>query len=85
MTHHKVFNPGDVHMEKKSVAIALVLMISLLTVFSGSALADQKPEAVLSEKVFNFESAWEGDTVTHDFMVKNKGGAPLEILKIDTD
>ena len=72
-------------MKKESAALALFLLISFLTVFSGPALADQKPEAVLSEKVFNFESAWEGDTVTHDFMMKNKGSAPLEILKIDTD
>ena len=72
-------------MKKKSAAIALFLMVALLTVFPGSAPADQKPEAVLPEKVFNFQSAWEGDMVTHDFMVKNQGAAPLEILKIDTD
>ena len=72
-------------MKKESATLALFLLISFLTVLSGPALADQKPEAVLSEKVFNFESAWEGDTVTHDFMMKNKGNAPLEILKIDTD
>lgn len=72
-------------MKKKSTAIALFLMIALLTGFPGSAPADQKPEAILLEKVFNFESAWEGDTVTHDFIVKNKGEVPLEILKIDTD
>lgn len=72
-------------MKKKSAAIALFLMMACLTVFPGPVLADQKPEAVLSEPVFNFESAWEGDTVTHDFMVKNQGTASLEILKIDTD
>jgi len=72
-------------MKKKSAAIAMFLMIAFLAVFPGPAPADQKPEAVVMEKVFNFESAWEGDTVTHDFMVKNKGTAPLEILKIDTD
>jgi len=72
-------------MKKKSTVLALFLLISFLTVLSGPAPADQKPEAVLSEKVFNFESAWEGDTVTHDFILKNKGSAPLEILKIDTD
>jgi hypothetical protein len=72
-------------MKKKSTAIAMFLMIALLTVFPGPAPADQKPEAVVTEQVFNFEFVWEGDTVTHDFIVKNKGPAPLEILKIDTD
>ena len=72
-------------MKKKSAAIAFFLIISFFTVFPGTAPADQKPETILLEKVFNFESAWEGDTVTHDFIMKNKGDAPLEILKIDTD
>jgi hypothetical protein len=72
-------------MKKESATLAIFLLFSFLTIFSGSAPADQKPEAVLSEKVFNFESAWEGDMVTHDFILKNKGSAPLEILKIDTD
>lgn len=72
-------------MKTISARIALCLMISLFMSFPGPALADQKPEAVVSEQMFNFETAWEGDTVIHDFMVKNKGAAPLEILKIDTD
>lgn len=72
-------------MKKEFTAIGLFLAICFLTVFSGPGLADQKAEAVLSEPVFNFKSAWEGDTVTHDFIVKNQGTAPLEILKIDTD
>jgi hypothetical protein len=72
-------------MKKKSAAIAMFLMITFLTVFPGPAQTDQKPEAVVTDQVFNFKSVWEGDTVTHDFMVKNKGTAPLEILKIDTD
>ena len=72
-------------MKKKAIIFAAFLMISLLTALPGLALADQKPKAVLPEGVFNFESVWEGDTVTHDYLVKNKGDAPLEILKIDTD
>ena len=42
-------------MKKKSTAIAMFLMIALLTVFPGPAQADQKPEAVVTEQVFNFE------------------------------
>ena len=72
-------------MKKKSVLIAVFLMVSLLTSFAGHALAEPKPDAEVSEKVFNFQSAWEGDPVTHDFIIKNKGTAPLEISKVDTD
>ena len=72
-------------MKKKSVLIAVFLMVSLLTSFAGPALAEPKPDAEVSEKAFNFQSAWEGDPVTHDFIIKNKGTAPLEITKVDTD
>lgn len=72
-------------MKKNFPFFGLFLLISFLTFFSGPALADQKPEAVISERVFDFKSAWEGDMVTHDFILQNKGTAPLEILKIDTD
>ncbi len=72
-------------MRTKSASLSVFLLISLLIILADHALADQKPEAVLSEKVFNFQSAWEGDTVTHDFIVKNQGTTPLEILKVDTD
>ena len=72
-------------MKKKLTTLTVFLLISFLTVFSSPAMADQKPKAVLAEGVFNFEPVWEGDMVTHDYIVKNKGNAPLEILKIDTD
>ncbi|OGR28850.1 MAG: hypothetical protein A2277_20595 [Desulfobacterales bacterium RIFOXYA12_FULL_46_15] len=72
-------------MKKIFPLFGLFLLISFLTFFSGPALAEQKPEAVLPERVFDFKSVWEGDTVTHDFILKNKGTAPLEVLKVDTD
>ncbi len=72
-------------MRKKTAAIALILMISIPIIFCGHALADQKSEAFLPEPVFAFDPVREGDTVTHDFIIKNKGKAPLEILKVDTD
>ena len=72
-------------MKKKSIILTVFLLISFLTVFSGPAPADQKPQAVLTEGGFNFGTAWEGDTITHDYLIKNTGNASLEILKIDTD
>jgi len=72
-------------MKKKSIILTVFLLISFLTVFSSPASADQKPKVVLPQGVFNFESVWEGDMVTHDYIVKNQGDAPLEIIKVDTD
>ncbi len=42
------------------------------------------PEAVFPQPSFQFARALEGQPVRHDFIVHNKGGADLEILKIKT-
>lgn len=72
-------------MKKRLVPIVVFLLISISTLFTGHALSDQKPLAFLSEQTLTFEPAWDGDTVSHDFIVKNKGNAPLEILKVESD
>ena len=65
--------------------IALILVIFLIPL-TGNAPAEQKtPEIYMPERLFNFGSVWDGDMVDHDFILTNKGTAPLEILKIDND
>jgi hypothetical protein len=44
--------------------------------------ADPKPQAVLAENQFAFEPVLEGTQVTHVFILKNHGDAPLRILKV---
>lgn len=72
-------------MKKRRFPIVVFLLISISTLFTGHALSDQKPEAFLPEQSFTFKPAWDGDVVSHDFIVKNKGNAPLEILKVESD
>ena len=40
------------------------------------------PVAFLPEQIFEFEPVIEGDIVIHDFIIQNKGTAPLVIHKV---
>ena len=42
------------------------------------------PAAFLPSKNFEFETVVEGISVTHDFIIQNKGKAPLLIHKVKT-
>ena len=67
----------------------LVLMSVLAALPAVAAAADQTgeaplPEAFFPERIWNFDSVLEGAEVVHDFVVKNTGSAPLEILGVKT-
>jgi hypothetical protein len=42
------------------------------------------PQVALPEPVYEFAPVIEGYYVEHDFIVRNQGDAPLEILKVQT-
>ena len=46
--------------------------------------ADGTPELYLPEKTYQFENVPAGQTVTHDFVVHNKGTALLHITRVKT-
>lgn len=49
----------------------------------GAGVFGGNPAAEVSEPLFRItQPGVEGDTISHDFQVKNTGGAVLEILKI---
>jgi hypothetical protein len=47
--------------------------------------ADQAPLAVISETKHDFGEVFEDRQLSHTFVIKNNGAAPLEILKVDPD
>jgi hypothetical protein len=69
---------------KLNVFIASLCGLFLLTVnISVAENIDKKsPHAVLPEQIFEFEPVIEGTIITHDFILQNKGMAPLVIHKI---
>jgi len=46
--------------------------------------AQGAPVAVVSEPVFEFQEALDGDEVLHDFIIKNTGTAELTIDRVKT-
>jgi hypothetical protein len=46
---------------------------------------DSTPKAVFLNPKFEFDSVFEGTDITHDFVVENKGKAPLIINSIRPD
>ena len=50
----------------------------------GEIVAVAVPEVFIPEKNHRFENVPAGQTVTHDFMVQNKGTAPLSITRVKT-
>ena len=67
--------------KKIVAAIFLLLFISTLG-FSAKIPVKQGPKAVLTERIYEFEPVVEGMLVSHNFILQNKGDAPLIIEKI---
>jgi hypothetical protein len=40
------------------------------------------PSAYLPESLYEFSGVMEGDSVFHDFVIQNRGDAPLVIVKV---
>ncbi len=53
-------------------------------IFSAENQAGE-PQMVISETKFDFGDADEGSTISHDFIIKNKGRADLQITKVSPD
>ena len=71
---------------KLKIMTALLCFIFMFTVHSIASddIDKRVPKAVLTEQIFAFKPVVEGTTVTHDFILQNRGTAPLVIQKIKT-
>ncbi len=79
-----------------AAAIGLAAMLITSTGFSASQpdaesqtkpmtqMAEKMPSAFFPETNHTFDPVVDGTHVTHDFIVQNKGDAPLNIIKIRT-
>lgn len=84
-----------------SVTIQMILLVAVTVVFSWagpsaqpeSALSaseiktsvDKAPQALFPQSTFSFDPVFEGKEIKHDFVVENKGDAPLVIKNIRPD
>ena len=72
-------------MKLKTLGIVLWCMI-FFTIYPVAAKnsAEKRPLAVIPEQTYEFVPVVEGSLVTHDFIIQNKGTAPLVIEKVKT-
>ncbi len=65
-------------------ALAFCILFFTNTSFSIESNASNSPSALFPETRFEFKPVVDGVNVTHSFIVKNKGPAPLKIEKVRT-
>jgi hypothetical protein len=66
-----------------STIIVLTTAIFSTTNLCGAAEKEMTPVIELKDTMYRFERVNEGDVVTHDFKVFNRGDAVLEITKVE--
>lgn len=74
-------------MKLKFLALFFIVfcIISLETVASGVSKQTQpSPSVFVPESQYTFPPVLDGTEVTHDFVLQNKGDAPLKIEKVRT-
>lgn len=67
------------------ILTAFCLVAGICLAFGQAAMAaDTGPIAQMTEDTFDFGSIPAGQDILHDFIIKNTGDAPLEILTVKT-
>ncbi len=68
-----------------TVFVVSLWTLSFTMAFAGVTTRDPgTPSISVTESHYEFEPVPDGTKVTHDFIVLNKGTAPLEITKVKT-
>lgn len=68
-------------MNRRVFGCAVVFVLAM-SFFSGIHAREDKPCAVLEKSEYEFPAVVEGMDVKHDFVLKNTGSAPLDIIKL---
>lgn len=62
------------------LSLACLLLAPALA--SASEVPVKAPQVFLPETLFEFQAVLEGTQVVHEFVLKNRGEAPLNILQV---
>jgi hypothetical protein len=66
----------------KTAILALFAAVLVAATFPAQSAAQGKPKAVAVEAVKDVGTVPKGEKIVHDFLIRNDGDAPLEILSI---
>jgi hypothetical protein len=67
---------------RRLVLFSLTMVATLCCLNTALAAGPEAPRLEIRETSFDFKEAFEGEKVSHDFMVKNTGNAVLNITKV---
>jgi len=68
-----------------AVAFTLIIAVSYIsTVQAENEQGTGVPQFTVNEKIHDFGTAVEGQKITHDFVLQNRGTSVLEIQKVKT-
>jgi hypothetical protein len=67
---------------KNYVGSVMLILVLFSNAFAEKPEEKNRPEAYFPENTFIFDKILEGTDVTHDFVIKNKGNAPLTVEKV---
>lgn len=62
--------------------VNFIIIFAFLVIFAGPAYVWAGPIAVPVDPSFEFGAVLEGQILTHDFIIKNQGDAPLNITDV---
>lgn len=62
--------------------VNFIIVFACLVIFAGPVYVWADPIAVPVAPAFEFEPVLEGTLLTHDFIIKNQGDAPLNITDV---
>ncbi len=66
------------------LSISLLVLVATTNLFAETTEETKHPNAIFPEMVHQFEKTLEGNEVSYDFVVKNKGDSPLKVEKVKT-
>ncbi len=66
------------------IGLLMVVLASTTAWAVEKADAQAAPRIVAPEPTYHFSPVVDGTTVEHDFVIENKGDAPLKISKVKT-
>ena len=67
-----------------SMTVVVFVLGTLSLAYAETPVQNKAPKILFPESTHEFETVLDGAEVTHDFVVKNEGDAPLEIQKVRT-
>jgi hypothetical protein len=72
-------------MNNKIFCIFLFFLLATGNIVLAENQTSNFPSAMVVDDVFEFKPVLEGTEVVNNFIIQNKGMAPLKILKVDPD